>query len=267
MLLMWDRGLHSFKMVHAALLQKCHILGRVPANVKFEVIQILPDRSYLSKIYPDRKSKKKGAKPIQVRVIEYTIEENGVEKVYRLITDLCEVTMFPALLLAKEYHSRWEAENTLDELKTHLNGRKTLIRSKNPREVIQEIYGWLLAHYCVRTMIFQAAKTSNIAPLQVSFTGTLKVIRRAIPLFQQANYHKINLFYSWLIAEILDNKIPDRIGRSNPRVVKKRTARSEVSSELGRSKQPRSKFKSAKPFHRGQGTQLQQLDFQIYRAA
>ncbi len=251
MLLMWDRGLHSFKMVYAALLQKCHILGRVPANVKFEAIKTLADGSYLSKIYPDRESKKKGAKPIQVRVIEYRIETDGVEKVYRLITDLCDVVRFPALLLAKEYHSRWEAENTLDELKTHLNGRKTLIRSKNPREVIQEIYGWLIAHYCLRVMMFRAAETEKISPLQLGFTGTLKVIRRAIPLFQQANSQELNLFYSWFIAEILDNKIPKRVARVNPRVVKK----------------ARSKFKSAKAFHRGQGTQLQQLNFQIYRAA
>ena len=35
MLLTWDRGLHSFKMVEAALAQKCHVLGRIPKNVKF----------------------------------------------------------------------------------------------------------------------------------------------------------------------------------------------------------------------------------------
>ncbi len=34
MLLMWDRGLHSFKMVKAVLDKKCHFLGRVPKNVK-----------------------------------------------------------------------------------------------------------------------------------------------------------------------------------------------------------------------------------------
>lgn len=251
MLLMWDRGLHSFKMVFEALNQKCHILGRVPAQVKFEVVKILPDGSYLSKIAPDRKSKKKGAKPIQLRVIEYVVEENGVEQVYRLITDLVDVVLFPALLLASEYHWRWEAENTLDELKTHLNGRKTLIRSKNPREVIQEIYGWLLAHYCVRAMMFQAAETSGISPLKLGFTGTLKVIRRAIPIFQQAAPEEINLFMSWLIAEILDNQLPPREGRINPRVVKK----------------PWSKFKTAKPEHRGQGTQLQRLNFRVSQVA
>lgn len=66
-LLMWDRGLHSFRMVQATLAGTGHYLGRVPANVKFEVEQELPDGSYLSWIYPDRKSKQKGATRIGVR--------------------------------------------------------------------------------------------------------------------------------------------------------------------------------------------------------
>jgi hypothetical protein len=52
--------------------------------------------------------------------------------------------VFPALLLAQHYHDRWEAENTLDEWKTHLNGRKVPVRSKTPRLVIQESYGWVV---------------------------------------------------------------------------------------------------------------------------
>jgi hypothetical protein len=37
MLLMWDRGLHSYAMVNATLATGCHYLGRIPKNVKFEV--------------------------------------------------------------------------------------------------------------------------------------------------------------------------------------------------------------------------------------
>lgn len=48
MLLMWDRGLHSYGMVNATLARECHYLGRVPANVKFEVEHVLDDGSYLS---------------------------------------------------------------------------------------------------------------------------------------------------------------------------------------------------------------------------
>lgn len=250
MLLMWDRGLHSFKMVDAAIKQKCHILGRVPAHVKFEVVKTFDDGSYLSWIAPDGKSKKKGATGIQVRVIEYIIEENGTEKIYRLITDLIDISVFPGLLLAKEYHQRWEAENTLDELKVHLNGRKTPIRSKNPREVIQEIYGWLLGHFCIRAIMFQSATLAGISPLRLSFTGSLRVIRRAIPQFQQATYQDINLFFSWFFQEILDLEIPPLQHRSNPRVVKK----------------TRSKFKTKKRCHRNNGTPQQHLCFQIFHS-
>jgi len=251
MLLMWDRGLHSFKMVQAAIRQKCHILGRVPSNVKFELVKNLDDGSYLSWIAPDGKSKKKGATRIQVRVIEYIIEEDGTCKVYRLITDLMDIATFPALLLAAEYHRRWEIENTLDELKVHLNGRKTPIRSKNPREVIQEIYGWLLGHYCIRAIMFKSATQTGISPLRLSFTGSMRIIRRAIPQFQQAPLLEIQVFFSWLIEEISDQKIPAPQNRVNPRVVKK----------------SRSKFKSRKRCHRGNGTPRQQLSFLIFKTA
>jgi len=141
---MWDRGLHSYSMVYLTLQQGSHYLGRVPANVKFPVEQILEDGSYLSWIYPDGKSRKKGCtflgaraqgretrpgshRKIQVRIIEYTIKEEIEEKTYRLITSLMDITLFPASLLAREYHQRWEIESTIDELKTHLNGRKKFL--------------------------------------------------------------------------------------------------------------------------------------------
>jgi Transposase DDE domain len=106
MLLMWDRGLHSYKMINATLKQSCHYLGRLPANVKFEVEQVLDDGSYLTWVYPDGKSRKKGATKIQVRIIEYTIDFDEEPKTYRLITSLMDITVFPALLLASEYHQR-----------------------------------------------------------------------------------------------------------------------------------------------------------------
>ena len=184
MLLMWDRGLHSYAMVNATLATGCDYLGRIPKNVKFSVEKVLDDGSYLSWIAPDGKSRKKGYGSIQVRVVEYTIDEIGTPQTYRLITSLMDVAVFPALLLAAEYHQRWEIENTIDELKTHLNGRKTPIRSLKPREVVQEIYGWLLGHYAVRCLMFQAAQQAEISPLRLGFTGTLRVIRRAISDFQ-----------------------------------------------------------------------------------
>ena len=111
-----------------------------------------------------------------------------------LITSLLAIDQFPATLLAQEYHQRWEVENTIDELKTHLIRRKTPIRSQNPREVVQEVYGWLLGHWAVRLLMFQAATDANLSPLRLSFTGTLRVIRRAIPKFQRLQIEELPLF-------------------------------------------------------------------------
>jgi Insertion element 4 transposase N-terminal/Transposase DDE domain len=194
MLLMWDRGLHSYKMVQATLGQRCDYLGRIPKNVKFPVEKILPDGSYLSWIAPDGKSKKKGCTKIRVRVIEYTIDTNDQPQTYRLITSLTDVEKFSALLLATEYHRRWEVESTIDELKVHLLGRKTLIRSLNPREVVQEIYGWLLGHWAVRSLMFQVAESASISPLRLSFTGTLNIVRRAVPKFQRLQFEEFPFF-------------------------------------------------------------------------
>ncbi|NJO97860.1 MAG: IS4 family transposase [Pleurocapsa sp. CRU_1_2] len=194
MLLMWDRGFHSYRMVYTTLAKGCQYLGRVPANVKFPAHQVLDDGSYLSWINPDRQSKKKGLTKIQVRVIEYTIETDGEFKTYRLITSLIDLALFPALLLAQQYHQRWEIENTIDELKTHLLGRKTPIRSLKPREVVQEIYGWLLGHYAIRSLMFQASLQAGISPLRLGFTGTLKIIRRAMGDFQDLNTEQLPFF-------------------------------------------------------------------------
>ena len=191
---MWDRGLHSYAMVKATLAQKCDYLGRVPNNVKFPVEKVLSDASYLSWIAPDGKSKKKGGTKIGVRVIEYTIDTDGEPQTYRLITSLTDIVLFPALLLATEYHRRWEVENTIDELKVHLLGRKTPIRSLNPREVVQEVYGWLLGHWSVRSLMFQVADYAQISPLRLSFTGTLNIVRRAVPKFQRLEAEEIPFF-------------------------------------------------------------------------
>ncbi|BCL34006.1 hypothetical protein NSMS1_04530 [Nostoc sp. MS1] len=158
---------------------------------------LLEDGSYLSWINPSGKLRSKGCQPILVRVIEYTIEhpENPTEQLtYRLITNLLDIDKFPAELLAKEYHQRWEVENIIDELKIHLLGRKTHVRSQKPREVVQEIYGWLLGHWSVRVLMFQAATTAGVPPLRLSFTSTLRVIRRAIPKFQDLQTEDLPFF-------------------------------------------------------------------------
>jgi hypothetical protein len=59
MLLMWDRGLHSYAMVSATSSKGCDNLGRIPSNVKFTNETQEEDGSYWSLIYPSGKLIKK----------------------------------------------------------------------------------------------------------------------------------------------------------------------------------------------------------------
>ena len=47
--------------------------------------------------------------------------------------------------------------------------------------MIAEIYGFLLVHYAIRTLMHQAALDGGIDPDRVSFTRTLRLVRRQVP--------------------------------------------------------------------------------------
>ena len=59
MLLMWDRGLHSYAMVEATVSKGCEYVGRIPSNVKFLNETQLEDGSYVRKDLPIRQIKEK----------------------------------------------------------------------------------------------------------------------------------------------------------------------------------------------------------------
>ncbi len=100
---------------------------------------------------------------------------------YRLLTTLLDAHCAPAQDLAQLYHERWEVELVFDELKTHLGQRRRVLRSKTPELVRQEFYGWVMAHYAVRWLMYQGATQADIPERTVSFTATVQLVRRTLP--------------------------------------------------------------------------------------
>ena len=89
--------------------------------------------------------------------------------------------MAPALELAALYHERWEVESVFDEFKTHMRSTSTVLRSKTPGLVKQELWGLLLAHYAVRQLMERAAWQQGLDPDRLSFVHALRVIKRKMP--------------------------------------------------------------------------------------
>ena len=180
MLCLADRGFYSFKAWENACGTGADLLWRVKDNLRLEPVQDLPDGSWLADVF-DSKADRRRLHPVRVRVISYTIEDGrDPTGPYRLITTLLDHNQAPATQLAAAYAQRWEIETSFDELKTHQRGPRTVLRSKSPKLVTQEIWGHLCCHYAIRTLMFDAAEAAGRDPDRVSFVAALRIARRSI---------------------------------------------------------------------------------------
>jgi hypothetical protein len=183
MLLLADRLFVGFELWRAATATGADLLWRAKTGKtapKLPVDQVLSDGSWLSRLYAASDRRKRD--PIVVRVVEYAIHDPGRPQAkgvtYRLVTTILDPAQAPAAELAALYHQRWEVEGALDELKTHQRGAQVVLRSKHPQGVEQEVWAHLLVHYAIRKLMHQAAREQDLDPDRLSFTGTLRIVRR-----------------------------------------------------------------------------------------
>jgi hypothetical protein len=195
-LLIADRGFYNWPDWQAAAATGAALLWRVKADLRLPVLELLPDGSYLSVVarpalHDKARSKliaaaRAGeyldpAQAIRARVIEYEIPDrdgDGSGELIALITTITDPAAASAAELAAAYCQRWEEETGNDQLKTCLRGPGSVLRSKSPDMVRQEIYGYLLTHYAISALICQAATEADIDPDRVKFLRTVRIIRR-----------------------------------------------------------------------------------------
>lgn len=182
MLVLADRGFMSYALFAGASATGADLLWRTKVNHVLPVERRLPDGSFLSRIYPTQKDRRRGTGAVAVRVVEYTIDQvtgSGDEPTtYRLLTTILDPDEASGAELAALYPERWEFETALDELKTHQRSPRMVLRSKMPDGVIQEAYGYLCVHYAIRWLMHTVAAKARADPDRISFTRTLRVARR-----------------------------------------------------------------------------------------
>ena len=174
-----DRGFINFA-VFASLLDSGddrHLLVRMRSDLKYKVLDTLPDGTVLATFSPTSVVRRKNPgirESITVRIIEYQ-HQGG--RPNRLFTTLLDPTTYPAPELIKLYHERWEIELGYDEIKTHMLERKECLRSKTPAGVEQELWGLLLTYNLVRREMLLAAEAHGLSPRRISFRSSLLWIR------------------------------------------------------------------------------------------
>jgi Insertion element 4 transposase N-terminal/Transposase DDE domain len=223
MLLLQDRNFLSYRLVTSILERGAHLLARAKSTAVFPVHKRLPDGSFLSKLYRSSSDRDYDRNGIVVRVIEYTFRDPhrpGSGEKHRLVTTLLSAREHPAKQLIVLYHERWEEELTIDELKTHQRQRPVL-RSQTPAGVVQELYGLLLGHFVIRQLMCEAAVVARVAPRDLSFVDTLKILRCRLPEVPRTTAN-LPRWYQALVAEVAEAVLPPRRDRINSRVVKRK---------------------------------------------
>lgn len=197
-LLIADRNFYSFADWKLAAASGAALLWRVRSDLGLPLVTLLPDGSYSSVLIDPtirgaarerlveaarRDEDLDGATAVAVRVVEYTVPDrhgDGKGELIALITTVTNPRHAPAAALAQAYHERWEHETGNAQLKTYLRGPGRVLRSRHPEMVRQEIYGYLLTHYAISTLICAAATEAGIDPDRVKFKRTVRIIRRQV---------------------------------------------------------------------------------------
>ena len=180
MLLLADRGFCGFPLWQKAAATGADLLWRAKPNMKPRHLETLEDGSWLAELRPSGNAGRH-ADPLVIRVIDYQIDDGRRnDETYRLFTTIVDPDDASAVDLALAYAQRWEIETTFDELKTHQRGPRTVLRSKSPDLVLQEIWGHLCCHYAIRTLMWEAADEAKVDADRVSFVAALRIARRSI---------------------------------------------------------------------------------------
>jgi hypothetical protein len=195
MLVIADRGFFGFEFWRDCLLTGADLLFRVASGLKLPVVTALPDGSYLSEVATHKirssgfkiplavAADPRNATHIPVRVIEYTVTTaggRGKPETFRLVTTILDPGDMTAIELAAAYQQRWEYEISLREIETQMLEPGSGLRSRTPDLVRQEIWGLLLAHYAIRSLMAEAAAAAGLDPDRLSFMRSISLVRRQV---------------------------------------------------------------------------------------
>lgn len=160
-------------------------------------------------------------KTLTVREVHYYIYIPGFRtKQVTLITTLLDEEVYSWKDLLKIYEWRWQVELDLKHIKTTLG--MDVLRGKTPAMVRKEIYVYLLAYNLLRTVMWSAGTNHGLNPLRLSLQGARQHLDNFREQLASAVRKKRQRLYQTLLELIAHKPVPERYGRSEPRVRKRR---------------------------------------------
>jgi hypothetical protein len=150
---------------------------------------------------------------------EITVRETRVKGIV-IVSTLLDPKAIQRSDLAQLYTQRWLIEVDLKFIKEVM--KMDILRCKTPAMIRKEISIHLLTYNLIRDVIAQAATRHHLSPRTISFKGTLQLIGSSHSMLIFMVEEDLMNAYTVILNAIIQHKIGNRPGRSNPRVVKRR---------------------------------------------
>ena len=139
---------------------------------------------------------------------------------WTLVSTLVDARDVSKRELLELYRQRWQVELDLRSIKAVM--QMDVLRCKSPDMVCKEIAVHLAAYNLVRAVMAQAAYRGQLLPRQLSFKGTLQVLRAFEENLRHCPRGQLATRRAHLLAGVAQLKLPHRPGRVEPRAVKRR---------------------------------------------
>jgi len=158
-----------------------------------------------------------------LRQIKVTVNQTGFRvKSFYIITTLLDAEAYPASEIAEAYFQRWDVELCFRDIKTTMG--MDILRCKSPDMVRKEILMHFITYNCIRSLMIEAAEQEDVDLQRISFKASLQALRQWEPHLNQVSLsdRERNRLLRLLHESIAGKVVPDRPGRREPRVVKRR---------------------------------------------
>jgi len=144
---------------------------------------------------------------LAVRELRYRVGRAGFRtRAVTLVTTLLDAEVYPLEALAELYGRRWDVETDLRHLKQTM--RMDVLRCTTVEGVLKELTAFALAYNLVRMVMLEASRRQGMAVERLSFVDALRWLAGA------------TTGACGDLPRLVVN--PDRPGRAEPRVVKRR---------------------------------------------
>lgn len=158
---------------------------------------------------------------LALRQIKVTVTQKGFRvSSFYLVTTLLDPELYPAEVIADLYFQRWDVELNFRDIKTTMD--MDILRCKTPEMIRKEIVIHFIVYNAIRQLMLESAEHSKTELRHVSFKASMQALRQWEPHLNQLTDSNKWLVLHRLYQLIAEKIVPERPGRREPRVVKRR---------------------------------------------